>query len=88
MKKYYILSLKWSEGCELATWWKSDNSGYTRDLNEAGVYTEEQIQSRPHYYDNGVETKAISIDELEKVKKIVSVKLDDLIMRGEENGSQ
>lgn len=51
MKGFYLLSLKWSKK-DHYVWWKSDDSGYTHDLEKAGVYTEERIKSRPLYYSN------------------------------------
>lgn len=50
--EYYILSLKWSKSKEKYVWWGPDNSGYTEDLNVAGIYTEEQLSERPLYYKN------------------------------------
>lgn len=50
--EYYLLSLKWSNGKEKYVWWGPDNSGYTEDVNQAGVYTEEDIAKRPLYYRN------------------------------------
>lgn len=49
--EYYLLSLKWSKDSHYV-WWGADDSGYTHDLNKAGIYTEERIKSRPHYYSN------------------------------------
>lgn len=43
--KFYLLSLKWSQHKGKYVWWGPDNSGYTENLNDAGVYTEEQINS-------------------------------------------
>lgn len=51
MKEYYLLSLKWSKGDDYV-WWGSNNSGYTADINKAGIYTEEQINKNPLYYCN------------------------------------
>lgn len=36
--KYYLLSLKWSKGKGTYTWWGPDSSGYTDDIDSAGVY--------------------------------------------------
>ncbi|MED2940673.1 hypothetical protein [Cytobacillus horneckiae] len=49
--KYHLLSLKWSKGNHYV-WWGPNNSGYTTDLEKAGVYTEEQINQKKHYYCN------------------------------------
>ncbi|PWW37361.1 MULTISPECIES: hypothetical protein [Paenibacillus] len=50
--KYYLLSLKWSAGKGKYVWWGPDSSGYTEDLNKAGVYTEEDLAKRTRYYRN------------------------------------
>ncbi|MED0649776.1 hypothetical protein P9246_15805 [Aeribacillus pallidus] len=51
MKEYYLLSLKWSKDSHFV-WWGPNNNGYTHDLNKAGVYTEETINSNLPYYSN------------------------------------
>ena len=57
---YLILSLKHSPACgSLASWWGSNNRGYTPNLNYAGRYTAEQVASDKHYYDDGVDSMAI-----------------------------
>lgn len=59
MNLYYILSLKWSPGMDgHAVWWRTDAKGYTVDLNQAGLYSEETINSDRSYYDNGNDTQA------------------------------
>ncbi|WP_346234539.1 hypothetical protein MKY04_12800 [Lysinibacillus telephonicus] len=52
MQKYYLLSLKWSKQKDQYTWWGPNNSGYTTDIQTAGIYTEEEINKRKHYYSN------------------------------------
>lgn len=61
--RYYVLSLKHSPGHRgHALWWGPSDSGYTEDLCEAGRYTREQIEERPHYYNDGEETLAVRED--------------------------
>jgi hypothetical protein len=49
MNLYRILSVKWTE-CRQTNpsgediWWGPNSSGYTSDINQAGVYTEEMIE--------------------------------------------
>jgi hypothetical protein len=59
--KYLILSLKWSpdKASGFAVWWGPNSHGYFTDMDKAGRYTQEQIDERPGYYDNGVSTLAI-----------------------------
>lgn len=52
MKEYYLLSLKWSGNKDRYLWWGPNNSGYFEDLDKAGIYTEEIINSKPLYYKN------------------------------------
>lgn len=54
MKEFYLLSLKWSRAKDRYVWWGPDDAGYVEDLNRAGVYTEEKINSKPRYYKNTV----------------------------------
>lgn len=51
-QQYYLLSLKYSNGKDTVTWWGPSDSGYTDDLEKAGIYSEERIKSRGHYYSN------------------------------------
>lgn len=75
MKEYYILSLKWSNGKETYAWWGPDNSGYTNDLNQAGIYTEEQLKSRPLYYKNTstVPVEKEIVDKLQTQRTVPSL---------------
>ena len=61
---YYILSLKWTRGDQV-TWWGPDNIGYVRNLEQAGVYTEDQVRARPDYYDNRDSTVAVPVEAVE-----------------------
>ena len=51
-KLYRVWSLK--HEC----WWGHNNSGYTKDKDEAGVYTHENIMANQHYYNDGVNSIA------------------------------
>ena len=60
MTNYYILSLKHTGDADgLYTWWMPESAGYTDCLNDAGIYTQEQIDEFPKYFNNGVDTRAI-----------------------------
>ena len=60
---YYILSLKHSPGYKgKALWWGPDNSGYVEDLEQAGLYTREQIEEKRDYYDDGYTTLPVRED--------------------------
>ncbi len=51
-KLYRIWSIKWGK------WWGPDNGGYTSDINSAGVYTQQDIDKSPDYYNNLTNTEA------------------------------
>lgn len=51
-KLYRVWSLKW------AKWWGPNCGGYTSDINQAGVYTHEQITGNPTYFNNLLTTEA------------------------------
>lgn len=61
-KKYYILAKDRGYIGNQLIFWGPNNSGYTANLNRAGVYTQEQIDANPKYYNNGKETKAVPVD--------------------------
>lgn len=70
---FYILSTKYSEG-DYMTWWRPNNAGYTTRLDDAGVYTAEQVKAHPGYYNNGERTEAIPVSEvLKHVVRVVSM---------------
>ncbi len=50
-QRYYLLSIKYSNDSTV-TWWGPNDSGYTNDIERAGIYSEEQIQKRSIYYSN------------------------------------
>lgn len=52
---YNVWSIKHNE------WWRANNSGYTSNKSEAGVYLESNIKNNQDYYNDGITTKAILI---------------------------
>ncbi len=70
MLKYYILSLKWSKG-DNVKWWGPNNNDYTSFLENAGLYTEDQILAEPDYYNNGESTLAVPVIFADGFKKTI-----------------
>jgi len=89
MNIYIIKSLKWSGTPNYSNkivYWGENSSGYTNDINRAGLYTEEQIMNKPHYFNNGntteailVDSKAISDEELEQMQLGLEIEKNSLI---------
>lgn len=44
--KYYIFSWKWSQKGDTLTFWNPNKAGYTANLNNAGIYSEEEVCSQ------------------------------------------
>lgn len=57
--RFYVLSIRWSEERECATWWGPDGSGYSMFLENAGVYTQAEVEK--HSLNDGVRTMAIPV---------------------------
>lgn len=75
MKKYYLLSIKHSK-YDQYSWWGPNDSGYTANIQTAGIYTEEQINSRKNYYSNkGVMPVPVEVVE-QAVKTVVIPNID------------
>jgi len=74
-KAYVILSLKHSTKDE-ACFWKADNAGYTINPWQAGIYTAEQIANDPNYYNDGLNTIAICINNSSLSKSGLSITID------------
>ena len=49
---FYLACFKDGRSRGVMTWWGPDNAGYTPYLEQAGVYTAEQIAADPSYYDS------------------------------------
>jgi len=65
-KQYYILSLKHTRG-DFILWWQPRDSGYTNNLNVAGLYDEDDVLRRASYLNNGHTTWAILKENVEAV---------------------
>jgi hypothetical protein len=59
---YIILSLKHGTPVE-PCFWRPDNAGYTTIPWAAGLYTEEEVDSDPGYYNNGYSTIAVPLTD-------------------------
>lgn len=72
--KFYILDVEASRRLDLALWWGPNNSGYTTRLEDAGLYTAEQVRSDQSYYDNGDRAKAFNAVVIESfARKVVGM---------------
>jgi S-methylmethionine-dependent homocysteine/selenocysteine methylase len=69
---FLILSVKHSEGRK-PCFWRPDNAGYT-------LYTKEQVENDPDYYNNGYDTLAIELSNegLESIGFKCQMDLDDV----------
>lgn len=77
MRRYFILSLKWSNARAGMMFFRPDDRGYTTNLAEAAIYTEAEIADRLDYYDNGETTRAVPVDAVAALERRV-VRFDDL----------
>ncbi len=78
---YRILSLAHSPWGNYAVWWGPNDCGYTSELNTAGVYSHEQVNSNISYYDNGITTRAIPADDLHPVHVVDWNKLQKTVLK-------
>lgn len=72
MQKYYLLSLKHSKYQNQYSWWGSNNSGYTIDINNAGIYTEEEINKKKNYYSN-TSVMPVPVEIIEQSRKLIVI---------------
>ncbi len=63
--EYFVISLRWTVGKDLITFWRPNNSGYTVNIDQAGHYSQEAIINNPTYYDDGKSTLAVPCQEIE-----------------------
>jgi len=69
-KRFYILDTRTIVGnCGL--WWRPDGSGYTTELSEAGLYSEEYARSRR-------DTDLAVPEEIAKASTVTHVRVDTL----------
>jgi|TARA_R110000851_G_scaffold291657_1_gene446076 hypothetical protein len=59
---YIILSLKHSEGKQ-PCFWRPDDAGYTIYPWAAGIYSKDQIEKQPNYYNDGFNTVAVPLTD-------------------------
>lgn len=72
-EKFYIYSVSHSPVNGQALWWGPNDSGYTTDINKAGIYTREQVESHLKHYDNGRETRAVPCALAKEIAASVSM---------------
>lgn len=72
MKKFYLLSLKHSKHQNQYSWWGPNDSGYTIDIDAAGVYTEEQINNKKNYYSNK-RVMPVPVEVVEQARKLIII---------------
>lgn len=63
--RFYILSIKWSEGRECLTWWQPHSSGYSMLLENAGTYSAEEAAQ----LNDGVNTLAIPVEAVDALAR-------------------
>lgn len=59
MEKYYLLDLERTIGFGVPTYWKKGANGYTRNISEAGLYSEDSANDHVSN-DRGKTTISIS----------------------------
>lgn len=65
MKHYAILSLKHSPNPSgQCVFWRSEAKGYTSEISEAGVFSQQEVEDDSGYLNNGKTTRAIPLDEV------------------------
>lgn len=68
-ERFYVMSLQWSHGREIITWWAPKRSGYTAFLDGAGVYTRAEVQATR--LSDGESTLAIPVSVAREVAHLV-----------------
>ncbi|RKD20977.1 hypothetical protein BEP19_14940 [Ammoniphilus oxalaticus] len=51
-REYFLLAIDKTAYSNFLVWWGPNDSGYTTNIEQAGIYTEERINSDRSYYDN------------------------------------
>lgn len=63
-KQYYILAPDRTTPSRLL-WWRPNACGYTSSIDEAGKYSQSEIDGNPDYY-NGGEAFAVPVEDVEQ----------------------
>lgn len=58
--EFYIVSLKHTKGQNMC-FWRPNDAGYTEIIEDAGIYTEEQVKEHQSYYNNGESSIAVPV---------------------------
>lgn len=72
---YFLIDLERSIGSGIMTYWKSNSRGYTRDINEGGLYVEEVAKK---LVESDFDKRTVMVHE-DVVKKIVNLSDRDKI---------
>lgn len=65
MKHFAILSLKHSPNPSgQCVFWRSEAKGYTSEVCEVGIFSQEEVEFDPAYLDNKKTTRAIPLDDV------------------------
>jgi hypothetical protein len=80
---FLILSLKRSKGGVL-TWWAPNNNGYVTNIEKAGLYSREQVESNPRYYNSSTARTYLARDVFSgKVGEVRRVVVGHVLESGE-----
>lgn len=71
--RYYLLSLSRSKGQPLLVWWRPDAKGYTGDLDEAGRYTDREIERYRSM--TAVPVPCEAVDEMTRPRRVYASSL-------------
>ena len=64
-QEYFVLSLKYSQNSDFLVWWRPQDAGYTAAIDNAGRYTEEQINAPGSMRNDGINTLAVPCEVAE-----------------------
>lgn len=69
-ENFYIVSLKWTYPNSAAfTFWGKNRSGYRWRVEEAGLYSKEEIEKHPDYFNNRLDTIAVPEKIIDSLKE-------------------